>query len=310
MIQKHNHAKAILLALLLVLGMIVSPACALGYEVVAFPWGSQIGNAIAVSNLSVDLSTDGNAFHRVQIDIGTGTKVDFTLWYGNGQSVSGWMEYRNSTDCVGWFPGLACQFSGVSIDSDTHGYSYRGLQEIGRVDIATYGRNWTSNTNFTSGFLVYGTTYGISSGYDTAFYEVAAASDRIIYKIDIASTRPVTVAWNYDTRAKVLEQTSKNVIEAAKEWIALAGQYSSSAIGFIADLFWILKFFFIDNLLLIIALWISVSMAYSAITSPNIWGFYKKFFKTQKALLDFVLSLWATLWSILNYLVQIFVKWL
>jgi hypothetical protein len=93
-------------------------------------------------------------------------------------------------------------------------------------------------------------------------------------------------------------------------WLALATQYATAIYDFITGVFWILKFFFIDNLLLIIALWISVSMAYSAISTRDIFKFYTKFFRLQKALLDFIVSLWQTLVSIVYQMVQIFVKWL
>jgi hypothetical protein len=39
-------------------------------------------------------------------------------------------------------------------------------------------------------------------------------------------------------------------------------------------------------------------MAYSAISTRNIFQFYQKFFRLQRALLDFIVQMW-------NYLVQI-----
>jgi putative sterol carrier protein len=311
MTQKHNHAKAILLALLLVLGMIVSPVSALGYQITAEPLGGNINLVQGkVSNLSIDVSQKGDAVQRISVDIATGTIVNYTLTYGSGSTVSGWMEYRNSTDCADllFFYDGFCQYSGVAIDTDIQGYSYRGYQEIGRIDIIGYARNWTSDKEYTKGIIIYDTVFGISERKAMAYYIKGEAGS--IYKFQISTNKPVAVAYYTNTKANVDKAADTTPGEAGNEWLSLALKYAGSAVAFIAGLFWILKFFFIDNLLLIIALWISVSMAYSAITSPNIWGFYKKFFKTQKALLDFILSLWTTLWSILNYLVQIFVKWL
>jgi hypothetical protein len=309
MTQKHNHAKAILLALLLVLGMIVSPVCALGYEVVLLPM-AEVTNVQVISNLTVDLSQDGNALQRLVVDIGTGTKVDFTLWYGNGATVSGWMEYRNSTDCVDWIPfDSFCQYSGVSIGADTQDGSSRGLQEIGRIDIAAYARNWTSDTEYTTGFLVWDTTFGLEEGHK-AYFAVPNGTDNIIYKFSVTTTKPVQVGWNYDARERVITATSKNPIDVAKDWLSQAIFISGAVFGFIASLFWILKFFFVDNLLLIIALWISVSMAYSAISTKNIFAFYTKFFRLQRAFLDFVIGLWDVLVRIVGGMVQALLKWL
>jgi len=303
MTQKHNHAKAILLALLLVLGMIVSPVCALGYEITAEPLGGQIHLVEGkVSNLSIDVSAKGDAVQRIAVDVGTGTTVNFTLWYGNGATVSGWMEYTND--------GFFQQHSEVAIDTDIQGYDYIGLQEIGRIDIVGYARNWTSNTQYTTGFIVYDSVFGVSERRAMAYYPVAALSDNVIYKFQLTSSKPVAVAYYTNTRENVGKASTLTPIEVGNEWISLALKYSGSVLAFIAGVFWILKFFFIDNLLLIIALWISVSMAYAAISSANIFIFYKKFFGLQRALVDFIITLWRVLWEIINYLVQIFVKWL
>jgi hypothetical protein len=301
MTQKHNHAKAILLALLLVLGMIVSPVSALGYQITAEPLGG-VMNLVPgrPTNLSIDVSAKGDAIQRITMDIPTGTVLNFTLFYGNANTVSGWMVYTND--------GFFTQYSEVAIGGDAQGYSYWGIEEAGRIDIIGYARNYTTETEYTSGIMVYDALRVWTD--HMAYYPVSGSSLIAIYKFEYTSTRPVVVNYYTNTRANVEKAARTTLLGAGSEWIALAQKYAGSTVAFIVGLFWILKFFFIDNLLLVIALWISVSMAYSAITSPNIWGFYKKFFKTQKALLDFILFLWTTFWSILNYLVQIFVKWL
>jgi hypothetical protein len=307
-----TSAKALLLAFVLVLGMIVSPVSALGYEIVEgplMPGLDFLSSVEQVYNLSVDLAPDGYALRVLRVDIPTDTTVNFTLWYGGGESVSGWMEYRQATDCWGLLSGEFCQYSGVSIGSDVDGSSNRGLQEIGRIDITTYARNWTSDQDYTVGFLVWDTTYRIPEGHQ-AYFEIPNGTDNIVYKFNVVSTKPVSIGWEYNTRDKINVWVKTTPGDIANDWITIAKRYADAAIGFILSVGWILKFFFVDNLLLIIALWISVSMAYSAISSPNIFKFYQKFFGLQRALVDFVISLWRVLWEIINYLVQIFVKWL
>lgn len=301
--MRKNPAIVVLLAFLVLLGMIVSPVSALGYQITAEPLGGTINLAQGkVTNFSVDVSQKGDAIQRISVDLPTGTAVNFTLTYGNASTVSGWMEYTND--------GFFTQYSGVAIDTDIQGYSYVGLQEIGRIDIIGYARNWTSDTEYTTGFIVYDSVFGISERRAMAYFPVSEVSDNVIYAFELTANKPVGVAYYTNTRENVGRASTLTPFEAGNEYITLALKYAGSAVGFIIGVFWILKFFFIDNLLLIIALWISVSMAYSAISSPNIFGFYKKFFKTQRALIDFIFSLWSTLWSIINYLVQIFVKWL
>jgi len=304
--MKTQSAIIIFLALL----MIVSPVCALGYQITAEPLGGVLTLVPGkVSNLSIDVSQKGDAIQRLTIDIPTNTVLNFTLWYGNGTTVSGWMAYRNSTDCVDWYPYTNfCQYSGVSIGGDDKGYSYRGYQEAGRVNIVGYARNWTSDTGYTTGFMVYDALR--FSTKDMSYYPVSSISDNVIYKFQLTSSKPVAVAYYTNTRENVGKASTLTPIEAGNEWISLAHKYSGSVLAFIAGLFWVLKFLFIDNLLLIIALYLMIPLAVALCTSRNIFQAIGRYFQYQKKFIDFIISLWSALWSILNYLVQIFVKWL
>ena len=153
----------VLLAVLLLGGMIVSPASAYNYMITAEPLeGTFVDIPGQVYNASVDLSPEGMAAQRIVVDIPTGTSVNFTLWYGSGASVSGWMQYNPSEDCTGWFAGEYCQYTGVAIDSDAQGYNYRGLQEIGRIDIVGYARDDSDENNPIPGFIVYDSVFGLS----------------------------------------------------------------------------------------------------------------------------------------------------
>jgi hypothetical protein len=298
-----TNAKALLLALLLVAGMIVSPVCA-RYQISPQPLsGDMISSDGKVTDLTVDVSQDGKAFHKISVDLGTGTTVNFTLTYGNGDTVSGWMKYTND--------GFYQQHSETAIGGDVSVFDYVGVQEIGRIDVVGYARNYTvDDTDYTTGFIVYDTVFGLTQFNAMAYYPVSGVSDNVIYKFQITSDQPVAVTYYTDTRAMVGEWANKTQEGIISDWIALAGQYATAIYGFIVGIFWILKFFFIDNLLLIIALWISVTMAYAAISSRDIFGFYRKFFRLQKSLLDFVVALWTTLVTIIGTMVQIFVKWL
>ena len=292
MTQKHNHAKAILLALLLVAGMIVSPVCALGYEITAEPLGGQIHLVEGkVSNLSIDVSAKGDAVQRIAVDVGTGTTVNFTLWYGNGATVSGWMEYTND--------GFFQQHSEVAIDTDIQGYDYIGLQEIGRIDIVGYARNWTSNTEYTTGFIVYDSVFGISERRAMAYYPVPSISDNVIYKFELTSTKPVAVAYYTNTRENVAKAAATTLLEAINEWVQLAISLAFFVKDTAIALFFWLKFFFWDNLGMTVALYISISMAYAANTAKDIFLFIGKFFNDQKKLFEFVLRLWTTLVNII-----------
>ena len=297
--QKHTSTKSLLLAFVLVLGMIVSPVLALGYQITAEPLGGVLTLVPGkVSNLSIDVSQKGDAIQRLTIDIPTNTVLNFTLWYGNGTTVSGWMAYRNSTDCADWYPYTNfCQYSGVSIGGDDKGYSYRGYQEAGRVNIVGYARNWTSDTGYTTGFMVYDALR--FSTKDMSYYPVSSISDNVIYKFNLTSTKPVAVAYYTNTRENVAKAVATTLLEAINEWVQLAISLAFFVKDTAIALFFWLKFFFWDNLGMTVALYISISMAYAANTSKDIFRFIGKFFNDQKKLFEFVLSLWTTLVNII-----------
>lgn len=291
-----------LLAFLLVLGMIVSPVSA-SYTITAEPLGGTLhGSGAKVMNYTFDASPDGNAIQRISIDLVSGAAINFTLWYGDGSTVDGWMEYSNV--------GVFTQNSAVGIGGVESGYSYWGLQEIGRIDIVGYARNYTTDTEFTQGFIVYDSVFGVSERKAMAYYEVTNPSDLVIYKFSMTSSKPVAVGYYTNTRANVARAATKTPMEAVDDWVGLAYQFAGTVKDFIFGVFYLLKFLFVDNLLLIIALWISVTMAISAVTTRNVFQFYAKFFRYQRALLDFIFSLFRFLVEIVNSMKQIFFKWI
>jgi hypothetical protein len=289
--MKPKATSLVIFAVLLLAGMIVSPVYALGYEITAEPLGGNINLVQGpITNVAIDVSPDGNAIQRISVDVPTGTTVNFVLYYGNGSTVSGWMKYTNI--------GLLRQRSEVAIDSDVQGYDYVGIQEIGRIDIVGYARNWTSETEYTTGFIVYDSVFGISERRAMAYYPVSSVSDNVIYGFEITSNNPVAVAYYTNTRANVGKAAVSTPLEAINEWVNFALQLGGSLLGFLIGVLFFLKFLFVDNLLLIIALYISVTMAYAAISSKNIFMFYRNFFKMQRSLITFMMEIW-------NYLVQI-----
>ena len=295
--QKHTNAKAILLALLVLVGMIVSPVCALGYEITAEPLGGVIHLVPGrPTNLSVDVSPQGDAIQRITIDIPTGTVLNFTLWYGNSSTVDGWMEYTND--------GFFTQHSEVAIGGDIQGYSYWGIQEMGRIDIIGYARNWTSETEYTSGIMVYD-ALRISTQY-LAYHPVSGLTSIAIYKFEFTSTKPVVVNYYTNTRANVEKAARTTLFEAINEWVQFAIQIASFIMDTAIALFYWLKFFFWDNLGMTVALYISITMAYSANTAKDIFTFFRKFFNDQKKLFEFILSLWTTLINLIAQFRSIF----
>lgn len=302
-----RRAIVVLLAYLVLVGMIVSPISAASYTLT----GYQEFNVLDVKksefndvySISFDKSADDQAITLIHFKVPQDHQVDFTIYYGTNKSVSG--SAANYWELSAIPPTTT--LSTITFDGETRSYSYFDTNPEWDYYLSGYARN---NTDDKGGLIVYSAGYGSFDNDLAVFKEVPNLGTNLIYRVELSSDIPFDGDISYGSKGDVAASVSKTALDVAGDWLATTVKYSASILGFVTGLFWILKFFFIDNLLLIVAMWISVSMAYSAISSRDIFAFYKKFFRTQKVLIEFIIALWDMLIRTLNALVQMFVKWL
>lgn len=280
-----------IIAIFAAIVILVAPAAAI--TVTAEPIGTTLQtltqNGITV--FSYDASTDGNAIQRMGIDVPTGTTVSYTLTYGSGSTASGTLHYHND--------GFFQQSSEITLEGESSSYTYVGLQEIGRFYVSGYGRNETSPGVWQKGFLVFGSTAGVSTISDD-FVFLPVSGDPVIYKIDISSDNPVDVAIYYAPRGDVADATEKSFLDVANDWVQFATGIASTIYNVLASAFRWIKFFFVDNLGMTIALYIAGSLAIAARSARgNPIRVLRQFFKDQKNLFEFVISLWERLVNII-----------
>jgi hypothetical protein len=305
--MKPTSTKALLLAIVIVLGMFVSPVCAdTAYTLTGYQefnvFDVQKDLFTNVYNLTFDKSQQDKAITLIHFKVPQEHTVSFTLYYGSGNTASG---SASNVWNVSITP-LHSTTSTIVFNGETKQYSYVDTNPDWDYYLSGYARD---NTNRT-GLIVYNAGYG---GFDNdlaIFKPVSNPAVNLIYKVVLLCDAPFDVDISHGSKEDVANSVSKTPSQIGSDWITFALDFAGDAKDFVFSVFWIIKFFFIDNLLLIIALWISVSMAYAATSSANIFIFYKKFFGLQRALVDFIITLWRVLWEIINYLVQIFVKWL
>ena len=172
------------------------------------------------------------------------------------------------------------------------------MQEIGRIDVVGYARNYTTDTEYTMGFLVYDTVFGITQGTLMSYYPVADLSNNVIYKFELAATTPVALTYYTDTRASVAEWATTSPFEIVNDWVMFASSIATLVYDLVTGLLSWLKFFFVDNLLMTVSLYLALTMAYSFGRAKNMEQGLRKFFKFQRTFFEFVISLW-------NYFIQI-----
>ncbi len=292
--MKQKARMGICLALLILTCMIVSPVFA-KYTITGEPLGGDAHLSEGkITDLVIDASVDGNAVQRISVDLSTGSVINFTLWYGSGSSVSGWMVYAND--------GFFTQHTEVALNKVVSGYDYTGLQEIGKVDIVGYARNETSSGVYDTGFIVYDTTFGLTDlNRGVVFYPVPSITDNVIYKFELHSTRPVNVFWYTNTRANVGRSVGHDLIQTAQDWINFALELASFLKDTVVSIFTWIKFFFWDNLLMTLALYLTLTMVFAARASRgNPAIFLRRWFKDQVGFFNFIIGLWRVLVEIIG----------
>lgn len=288
---------SLLLVLLLVLVQ-VPPAAAAEYDMTGFLPLAINGNEMYNNVQSVDFSVLENdqAITVIHFKVKAGSYVNFTIYYGTGSSVSGSAETSN----VGWIPPTTT--STIYFNGDSSTYSYWDINPEFEYNLAGYGRDDTNQ----SGFLVYNAGYGSFDNDNAVFMPVGDLANNLIYRVEFTSSVPTDIDITYADYNAVAQSASKNAIESALEWVNLAISIGMMLYGVVYGTVLWLKFFFVDNLLMTVSLYLAITMAFAAGRAKTIDGFFRKFFSDQKKLFEFILGLWNVLVSIIGTFRNIF----
>jgi hypothetical protein len=302
--QKHTSTKAILLATLVLFGMIVSPVCAITtFEQLQGILSSHVVSVNVYGSFTYDGSIDGDAIYRVQFSVPRDSYVNFTLYYGTASSVTG----SASSIPTGGLNILETT-STVELDGVSKSYTFFDTAPLYDYDITGYASN---GSDFV-GFAVYSKDYGAPVlGNDLIVgYIVPDITHNLIYKIEFSSPRPFSLAYTSAAKEDIVKRivtgTETGLVDEIKKIRDFAWLIWESLYTVVTELFYFIKFFFWDNLGMTIALYISISMAYAANTSKNIFKFLGRFFNDQRKLFEFILSLWTTLVNIIAEFRSIF----
>jgi hypothetical protein len=291
-----------IILLMVLMSAMVAPAMAADYNTIAvLPFlmsDRTTQDYLGVTSVSHDASTAGKKIALIQVSLPRESTIDFTLYYGNGSTVSGSMSAR----AVG-LAGVQTE-AFVSIGSDSKTYTFLDTQPVYDVNLVGYATrgNWYDVLNVTqqeSGFLVYSIDYAKYDNDLAAFYSVSNPGQNTIYKITMTSTRPfqafVTTASAKDVEAQVAANPIKEAVRQAGDWVSFAIQIGSTIYTLGVSTFYWLKFFFWDNILLTICIYIVLTGAVAVNQSKDIFQALGKFFRYQKTLFEFIIGMWQKL---------------
>jgi hypothetical protein len=279
-----------LILIMMVVTILVAPAMAI--QITAEPLNVESTTTHKTTSLTYDGSSLGLGIQRIGIDTPTGGHVDFTITYGNGDTVVGSVDYSND--------GFFQQNSQIVLGGETSDYHYVGLEEIGRFYVGGYAINETPAPPV-SGLVMYGSSFGLSTiTSDFVFYPTTLGSDGVMYKIELASNLPVDVVIMTNPRGEVAVAKSKGLLEVINDWVLLAIKFAGTLYDLAVQTFYWLKFFFWDNLILTLALYIALTGAIAFNQSKNVFAAIKKFFQYQRGIFNFIISMWEALINLIS----------
>lgn len=248
--------------------------------------------------ISYDASPLGEKINRVYFSVPRNSRIDFTLYYGSSSTVTGYIE-SHGTGVIGERTETT-----VSLGSDSKTYNYLDVTPTFEIDLAGYAKDSDNSTR--QGFLLYSYSYGTLDNNLAAFYEVPDLPANTIYKVTGSSSVPFDAQVLTGSAHDVTSGVSDNPIDTGIKWVNFALSLGGYVMEMGLSMLYVLKFLFIDNLLLTVSLYLGISMAYTATTSKNIFMFFKKFISDQTKFINFLMGLWDVFISIISNFRAIF----
>ena len=253
-------------------------------------------------------TANSTGIYGIHLDVPQGAIINYTLTYGSGSTVTGSAYY------ISVYPGSSIRY----VEMNGY-YEQQGFDDltwvVGRQEfIISYASNIsdTDGSLISQGFMIQNP--GLIGQNIRAYFPAGDFSQNIITKADIQSNLPmdaVILTAPQDTILKGTGDTSVDWLVMARQWVNLAISIAGQVYNFVMWMLGIIKFFFIDNLLLTLALYLSVTLAYSAMTSVttrgfDVFRFYKQFIGFQRSLLKFMMEIWGYLIQIISQFRDIF----
>ena len=268
--------------------------------------GGLVGTGTAYPGVSVFqfTATPGQSIQRIEYDLPIDTTVNITLYYGTGSVVTGYAVYSS------YLPA-AVSTSKVQLGPDENTYSEQfidaqaaGYSLIKHVQWNGYAINRSVSGTETMGFTLQDPYYGMISN-ELVYLEIPDLKNNLVYGVSITSSQPIDL-WVFTAETTYLKEI------VAKTYIDTLFGFGQGILDIaytIKDvtyaIFYWLKFIFYDNLVLTMALYFSVTMAWSAISSKgNIFKFYQKFFRLQKTMIEFILLTFNTIVQIFGTIIN------
>ena len=288
-------SKLIFLALAIMI--LIVPAMATPYPSGTFP-NADIVKLTGASTTHYNV-TPGNAIGSVVFTTPQNTNITFTLGYGNGNTISGEIQYVQTT--VALFGGLeygGYSYSRVAIGDNESSNTYLDAENgwTNRYGITGHAIDKEAGTK---GLAVWDTSVlNFYTSDNVAYVPIDNIANKPIYWIDITSNRPVDIEISVGKQSYIQSGSTQTGVDVLFNGFSEAKQQAEFIGGIVTTLFTWLSFIWL-NIGMIIALYIALTgfMAFKAgknniLRSIQIFfGYQKKLFETLLALPYFIIDL-------------------
>ena len=292
-----RHIKP-LLALFLVLLVLFQPVAAAAYTMtgtILTTTDVKKDEWTNVQSLTYDATGEGHAITLIHFKVYRGSYVNFTIYYGSSSSVTGSAQSYISEGLplinYGWTT------STINFNSDSSTYTYFDTNPEFDYNLAGYAKDDTNQT----GFIVYHAGYGSFDDELAVFMPVSNLPSNLISKIEITGSQPFDIDITHGEYTAVASAASKGAIETALEWLNLIVQIGTFVYDIVYTTFIWFKFFFIDNIVMIVALYLTGTLAFAARNGrgrPD--KILRSWFRDQAALYNFMFKIIEWIVTIIN----------
>ena len=239
----------------------------------------------AVTSITFDTSKEGKAINNIDIKVPAGEHINFTLYYGDSHTVTG--SAQASTRDLWGYTTIWLTFDGT-----TRSYKYWDVDPATDTTFSGYARERSTNN---TGFVYYHSTYGILDDDLLIFKEVDPLSTNLIHKIVITSSAPTSVKIWYAPMGTVAGVAAKSWWDMINDLMNWATTVFDMVLNLAITLVKWIKFLFIDNLGLIVALYLSITLAMAMNGTGDFFARLRRWVRYQKALYEFIVSMYHRL---------------
>lgn len=288
--------KSILIILIIVAALICPVAALTTFDKLDAILNAHVVTVEDQTDFVYDASVSGDAFYQMEFTVPGNSHINFTLYYGTGSSVEG--SAQSTT--TGILPPVTT--STVMLNGVSKSYTFWDTDPINDYDIAGYA---TNGSDFV-GFGVYSKDYNsLILGNDLAVgYLVPDITHNLIYKIHFTGTKPFkltyTIAPTKNIADRVTPGTEGGLLKEVQDIVNFAWSIWNTLFPLLIQTGYWLKFFFWDNLVLIIVLYIALTGAIAFNSTRDVFKAIRNFFKYQKSLFEFILGIWQILINIIS----------